>query len=340
MKVMKNRILFLLVALMATMSLSAQTFWVYKNSEVSPVATYSNSQEETYRVKTQGGNTLLVYKNDGSEPVATYQNTEGTTYRVVMNNEVPIVENLLPGVFSVSANKKVQFTKGNLWCNTTTTPVAYAFETNQYDISDSWDYNASHVYHFFWTKDAANSYVKSYSDGTTTADDVPFFAESKGGLTVAGTKGLYALSMSEWSYLINEDNESSGRSQTNRFAFAQVNEKNGLLIFPDGYQEGTAVSGVTGIATVNTYDAKYPTSSIAAETWSTMEAAGVVFLPAAGSWDGTWMNGKNSAGFYWSSTPSSAEKGYYCAFTGWNLNSYEEYYRNNAQSLRLVKTVE
>ena len=183
--------------------------------------------------------------------------------------------NLLPGDFSVSATKTVKFTKSNLYWDGS----AFKFEANQYDYQTSWDVN--HVSHFFWTKTEANSYAASYSDGTIAVDDVPFFAESQGGLTVEGTEGLYALSSAEWTYLIEtRDNASSLYKNGVRVAGAY----DCLIIAPDGYT-GTIAESYT------------------AEAWATAEALGLVCLPAVGYRRGTELGLGGIYGNYWSSSP-------------------------------------
>lgn len=238
--------------------------------------------------------------------------------------------------FSVSATKKVNFTKGNLWCNTTTNPVTWHLESNQYDYPTSWDTN--HVGHFFWTKDASKSYSVSYGESSCTSGDVPFFAQIK----VDDTSDLYALSSTEWKYLLNTSWASSGaRTQYNRYAKANVNNKAGLLIFPDGY---SVIVSSTGIAEVNSRSAAFPTSSIPIATWTSMESAGVVFLPASGTRDNygrLWDSGVY--GNYWSATPKSWSDAYFLQFyykatndTYIDPSIYVQ--RMDGYSIRLVRT--
>lgn len=273
--------------------------------------------------------------------------------------------NLLAGEFSVSATKKVQFTKGNLWCDASTSPATFGFEANQYDFPTSYNYpddastklwTCTHVGHFFWN---------SYADYTLTDDDAkpgkphefkPYFSaygpKSKSAsdefwcgedhkLEVAGTQGLYTLSADEWAYLLNPPyyEYTVGRTQTNRFARARVKDTYGYLIFPDGYNEETAVSG-TGIGTVNEDgNSGYPSANIPDATWADMEAAGVVFLPNAGIRKGTVYY--SGYGKYWSSTPNAVSK---AKNTYFDANGIVDCPGNEGRevgsSIRLVKTVE
>jgi len=264
--------------------------------------------------------------------------------------------NLLTGVFSVSATKKVKFTKGNLYWDGS----AYQFEADQTAYPTAW--NTSHVGLFFWNSDAeynktgdkAYTYKPYYSshshlESWSTSDE--FWCGEAHKLEVAGTQGLYVLSAAEWKYLTgmytyapyNDNDKYPVRNETNKFALAMVNEKKGLLIFPDGYNGTT--SG-TGIAEVNNDYTAYPTESIHTDTWSAMEAAGVVFLPAAGYRgvpDGQTISSGNCQ--YWSSTPvnnnSDKDKAY--GLYGTDAGAFTcpgKIQRNYGSSIRLVKTVE
>jgi len=204
--------------------------------------------------------------------------------------------NLLEGSFSVAADKKVRFTKGNLYWNGST----FAFEANQTDSQTKFTYK--HVSHFYWTKNTCflpyardyNYYIQSTSSKFFCGEEYP--------MTIEGTSGLYALTISEWLYILHS------RNQTNRCAKARVNNVPGVLIFPDNYN-GTTTG--TGINTVNTSQVGFPAESINAEIWSAMESAGVVFLPLTG-YRLSYIVSDEEYIRYWSSTLSSnADLAYY-----------------------------
>jgi len=258
---------------------------------------------------------IKVYKSGTTDPVATYTNDASNTYKVVFEEATaPAADpNLLPGVFTVNADgNTVQFTKSNLYCNTTTSPVTYGFEAKQTDYPTSWD--ANHVSHFYWTKTASASYAASYDDGTNSTSDVPFFAESKGGLTVEGTEGLYALSSAEWTYLID-----TRANAINLRKYGQtVGEKtNCLLIAPDGFDTSKWHSS-------NSY------------TLEEVNSLGLVCLPAAGYRRGSSFDDGGSGGHYWSSTPYSDYSGGADCLGFVSDSVYTGGYRGNGQSLRLV----
>jgi hypothetical protein len=92
-----------------------------------------------------------------------------------------------------------------------------------------------------------------------------------------------------------------------RYAKATVADKAGLIIFPDSY---THPGDVTTPASVNAADAVYTVNSYNATAWGKIEAAGAVFLPAAGSRSVVMNNSVQGCGViggYWSSVPHVGE---------------------------------
>lgn len=254
-----KKIFIALMALVATMSINAQVVKVYKNGVLDYTAT----------------------------------NTPTVKYKVVFE-----AANLLPCLFTVGPgadntlgtddDKKVQFTKGNLYYGImgNETTKAWHLESRQTDglntTSDGATWDENHICHFFWTVSEAASYAESYKE--TFTKSTPYIAESKGGLTVDGTNGLFALSDVEWEYLISK------RTNAADLVKAEVSVSNNgitytncVIIAPDNFN-GTLKSEYT-LAEVN--------------------SLGLVCLPATGyRTNKEFEDGGKSAG-YWSSTPSS-----------------------------------
>lgn len=98
----------------------------------------------------------------------------------------------LPGVFSVSATKKVHFSKGNLWADG---DKALHFEANQYAFSSS--YESSHVSRFTWSSTIADAVSESHNGDH-------LFCNESNKQSVDGSDPIYyALSTEEWQYLFN-----------------------------------------------------------------------------------------------------------------------------------------
>lgn len=240
---------------------------------------------------------------------------------------------LLSGTFTVAADdgtghpKKVRFTNGNLrWTN------------NEWNIESSQE-NFNTDGYFYWSKDATVARKRPFNDLNQSIDDKLFCHEDTP-LTVFGATGLFALSKSEWEYLLKT------RSEVNRFVYANVNGKTGLLIFPDGYSE-TQVSG-TGIGTVNDDENEsFPNVPMETDTWVQMQSAGVVFLPQTYyiQGDGTYNSYTGLKGMYWTSTansyPERLDRAYLLLFNTTQLNvvSLNACERKNGYPIRLVKKI-
>lgn len=179
--------------------------------------------------------------------------------------------NILPGIFSVSPDKAVRFSKGNLYWD----GDEFRFEAKQTDYPTRWD--TKHVGHFFWTPTASESYKYSCNYETWSLSDVAFFAESTGGMTVEGTSGLFAPTAKEWYYLLKTRENASSLSKF----FVTVDEQQYCLILaPDGFT-GTLKSSYT-LEEVN--------------------ALGLVCLSASGSREDSDVYNGGREARYWSST--------------------------------------
>lgn len=246
-----------------------------------------------------------------------------------------IPDGALPGVFSVSEAKKVHFSKGNMFYDGS----AYKFESNQYDFRQyngktgdtssingiSGDTPAGTVGSFWWIKNtetAVNPFDGTYGTPApaNSATDIFFTNSTKDTpnpkFTCNGATGVWrTLSKDEWGYLLNIDG-TSGRKDANRFAWANVKGVAGLIIFPDGYSGTTSGTGITALNTKNSF---FPTSSMPEATWTSMESAGCVFLPAAGVRGNTTAPFIGSWAPYWTSEADSDANAYDLFFG----NSYD-----------------
>ncbi|MBP5457075.1 MAG: hypothetical protein J6Y37_11270 [Paludibacteraceae bacterium] len=250
---------------------------------------------------------------------------EGDGARVNKNN------GKLPGKFSVSSSKQVQFSMGNLQYQAATS--TWQFAGNQYEvigeenkeISDSYagwidlfgygtsgykgksPYMTSTNYYDYYGDDISESFY----------DWGQFNKISNGG----NKSGLWrALSSEEWNYLLEHS--------TN--FYTSVNEVNGLLILPDDFNVITFYSDSEVLVEEG------ETFSLA--DWYKMEAAGVVFLPCAGNRNGSGVGYVGERGFYWSSSISGsygADDLYFFATT----KTVRSDARLNGFSVRLVSEV-
>ena len=257
-------------------------------------------------------------------------------------NEPP--EGIMSGQFSVSASQKVYFSKGNLQYQASTN--TWRFANHQYDyigndnanISQS---NSGWIDLFGWgTSDFSHgaacyqpySTSQNYNDymayGSATANlfdqtglaDWGVNAISNGGNQ---TRVWRTLTKDEWNYLLQSRNTASGL----RYAKAEVAGKNGLIVLPDNWSASTHT-----LSNANSNSASYSDNVISSSTWSNLEAAGAVFLPAAGSRAGASVSGTGTNGYYC----SNASYANLLGFNNASLSSIQTDFRYYGQSVRVV----
>ena len=224
---------------------------------------------------------------------------------------------MLPGTFSVGGDKKVHFSQGNLKYTNGT----WSFHTNQYDCMGGTSHTVSNVGStdlFGWVGASSTSltssprmYGVSTSEtnedyGTSVSDalmaDWCNLPISNGGNTSWQT--LTGGDGAEWEYLF----KNTSRTPT-RYAKAYLfGTTHGVILFPDKYIHPTDVAAPTGVnATDNT---SWNANTYRAEEWAKMEAAGAVFLPAAGRRKGLSVSDVGAFGLYWSSSSSDSDQSY------------------------------
>ena len=206
------------------------------------------------------------------------------------------------GLFSVSATKKVVFSKGNLRCMKSGESWAWSFFSNQYDYYNA--YNENNWDKFCWVgaSGALNSEPDKWGISTSTANsDFGTNADDKlksdWGDRI-GT-GWRTPTNDEWTYLLKTRD-----GATSKYGFATVNGVNGIIILPDVFVDpkrnmNENTDDFVGKATSN-YG--YNRNVYDSNGWALMEAAGAVFLPAAGDRLGVDFYDAGTYGYYWSST--------------------------------------
>jgi len=255
-----------------------------------------------------------------------------------------VPDNCIPGVFSVSADKKVYFSKGNLQyqpCSNT-----WRFAEQQYTLLDdnpeghtTMSYTATStdwIDLFGWgmwldeiTDKAMITEIsttsKKYAPELT--DDSEFANNHR---TIDGEQ-WQTLSRDEYVYLIDTRATTTGI----RYSKAKVHGLKGLVLLPDAWD------GSYTFANSNTSDASF--EEITNDDWSTLELEGAVFLPAAGSRYENSVNLVGSYGYYWSSTANSKPGAYFLSFVYYS-NVFQSYvhptsfdFRFLGHSVRLVR---
>lgn len=195
------------------------------------------------------------------------------------------------GIFSISADKRVTFAKGNL----------------QYTQStDTWSF-AEHQYDYI-------GYANVTTDGegnTVLADKIDLFGWGTGNnpaiistdnadyntfvdwgihIDSSNDEPWRTLDVLEWQYLVHfRENAADLRS------LGSVNGVHGLIILPDNFVLPDNIIWNSNATdwNINNYDVA---------EWVKMETAGAVFLPAAGGREGTELYVIQKRGLYWSSS--------------------------------------
>lgn len=135
------------------------------------------------------------------------------------------------------------------------------------------------------------------------------------------------LTNAEWGYVFKTRSTTSGH----RYAKATVCGKSGVILLPDNWSDGTY-----SLNNYNTTGAAFTGNTIDADEWATLEAAGCVFLPAAGYRDGTSVCDVGSYGRYWSSTYRNITNAYLVYFNSDDVNPSYNSSRYRGYSVRLV----
>ena len=271
------------------------------------------------------------------------------------------------GKFSISSTDKVYFSKGNLQYTKSTGIWSFmdhqysTVETTSQAIGDNYasqdvvslfgwgtsGWNNSNTYYQPYNTSYVNTSSKGFGygpkDGSTyTYDLTGTYANADWGHNAISNGGNTAdtwrtLTEDEWTYLFNTRSASTVNETANaRYAKAYLfGTTHGVIIFPDVYSHPAGVTAPTGInATSSTswYGNKYT-----ATDWAKMEAAGCVFLPAAGWRDATTIRRVNEYVRYWtSSTYSSAGYAHNVGIADTSMNPADYNQKNYGYSVRLV----
>ena len=263
--------------------------------------------------------------SENDQVTITYTGKKRVKSVTAVKKEV-VKPDLLPAVFTVDAGKTVNFSKGNLQATYDGSSWTWAFANNQWyyignaagntSINGNGTVSANGTVDLFgwvgasstWT--GAAQYGISNSTVTNNVDgygNVAGEAQKVGWGATVGT-GWRTLTRPEWLYLLStrETGVTVNSTDNARYTLAIINTDGtavkGLIIFPDSYAGGSP-AGVTW-GTINAKSTFETTCTSAG--WTALEAAGCVFLPAAGYRQASNVSDAGIGGGYWSSSSSSA----------------------------------
>ena len=229
---------------------------------------------------------------------------------------VTLPEGAVNGLFAINANgDQVYFSKGNLQYKASSR--TWRFAENQYDyegdansnISSTYDgwidlfgwgtsgWNPGNKYYRPWDSNNSNGYQYGPNGnynlmGSYARSDWGYYNSiSNGGNQ---SRQWRTLTQSEWNYVFGQRNTTSGIL----YAKAQVNGVNGVILLPDDWN-----TSYYSLSDYNTSNASFSSNVVSSSSWiDSLEAHGAVFLPAAGSRNGTSVSSVGSSGTYWSAS--------------------------------------
>lgn len=322
-----KKVIFFFAAMMTAATMMAQTPTV---SVSSVTFKYCQTTSETDVIKVKTGfpytwQDSLTFNEPGSYTVL-LKNVRGCDSILTL----VLVEHAgdLPGVFSVSGTKKVQFSMGNLQYRATKNGVVgdlthavaggtvkngeWRFAPEQWTVVGAVNGGETQTKWrdlFGWGCDG-NGTTRPWTTTTQYNDGYSAYHPTNGGdvdFSSAGANydwGVYnaivnggnepgmwfTLTKAEWSYLI-----SSRSGASSKRSCATVNGVKGYILLPDTWTIPTGLSFTANASS-------YATNSYSGDNWTKMENAGAVFLPCAGYRESSSSISQQTWGLYYTGT--------------------------------------
>ena len=182
---------------------------------------------------------------------------------------------------------------------------------------------------FGWSTSANNFGVSTSEDNDDYSGSFVDWCTNKIGNDAPNT--WRTLTYDEWNYVVfNRPNASSLKG------VAQVNGVNGLIFLPDTWVCPDGITFKSGFHSTEGVDYYAAYQTFTADQWSKLEAAGAVFLPAAGVRLGSIGHNVQGHGYYWSATEFNSGRAHYLYFCSVEARMYD-LIRHYGRSVRLVK---
>lgn len=274
-----------------------------------------------------------------------------TIHDTICPNDVP--EGALNGIFSVSADKKVRFSKGNLQYQASTD--TWRFAENQ------WDYvgNASLGTVYEGEEKCNNALISNTYTGWIdyfewgTGDNPSSVYDNRNdfvdwGQNIISNGGnlpnlWHTLTKMEWHYLFYSRNNASIL-----FGFGSIGGINGLIILPDDWStpQGIVFTPSTekglenqGVEYYNSTGDNFSHNTYTFQQWKIMEKNGAIFFPAAGGRGaGYTIISIGEGAAYWSSSPKEEGVSFLLDMNKYRLAPLDYFYPlGDGRSVRLVQ---
>ena len=238
------------------------------------------------------------------------------------------------GVFSVSADKQVTFSKGNLQYHPANDE--WRFAENQTDYIGDANSNISSTYNgwldlFGWSGDTG---AAKFGINTSTYDSDYSGKFVDWGVNQIGNESpntWRTLTYDEWNYLLYNRTYADSL-----IGVAQINGINGIILLPDNWSGSNPITFKAGFYNSSTYSDFDKKQIYTLQQWKILESFGAIFLPVTGyrykgyKWDhGAW-------GYYWCASPVDDVRAYRFRFLVSGMEMYS-IMRHYGLSVRLVK---
>ena len=255
----------------------------------------------------------------------------------VVRDTFHIPADAIAGVFSVSADKKVCFAKGNLQYTQTT--KTWSFAEHQYDMIGEANVSGSDLadkIDLFGWSGSTDGAKWGISTSKSTSDYSGDFVDW--GTNIGDGNTWYTLTYSEWDYLRNTRTNAGNLVGVARINLNADGTKyaNGLILLPDNWTYPVGVTFKSGFASEYSVQAYADYQTFTLSDWQKLEAAGAVFLPCAGYRYGSGVNDVGSYGCYWSATPGDTDYALVFYFYSASAGTGSFWGRLRGRSVRLV----
>lgn len=248
-------------------------------------------------------------------------------------------------VFLSPTGHRVEIATGNLQCKnigTTDEPIyQWRFAEHQYDMIGSW--NPTDWVDLFgwgtWTGDATNPLFTGTSNPQYQFDSRDFTG------TIDGHNDWHTMTQDEcnWFFAYTNTSNTTYADRSEKVGLATVNGVHGLVVLPDNWLLPTESSFIP--QRVNQWN----TNVYTIDQWAVMEAAGAIFLPAAGQRyvvvgdDGNekieYYN-KDVQGYYWSNNPLMEGSNSWCGLFRTSQITVGSDYNYKGCSVRLIRDLD
>ena len=284
---MTKRFILLAIVFATTLSLSAQ-----RNMQVWEGNTYSE-----FITNSIDSVTFLLYPTGILRECETWHDTVFIVKKdTIYINTCEEDNDKHIGAFSVSADKQVAFSPGNLQYTQST--KTWSFAEHQYDMIGAANLNlndstlADKIDLFSWSGTFAASFGVRISTEYGWNDNEEFLDWGTNTIGSDAPHSWRTMTSEEWNYLCQTRTNANNLVGVARIVIDSSTYVNGLIFLPDAWVCPASITFKSGFATEHSEQAYADHQTIPLVDWQKMEKAGAIFLPAAGGREGDMWNGR------------------------------------------------